>query len=79
MKFTRTIKFGLLTALVCSSLGLTGCGGSEAKQSSAQEIEAFNGNSDSPEAKAAVEKAKAESAASAAKAQAAAQQAPPPK
>lgn len=71
MKITHVaLKVGLLSALICPVLGLTGCGGSEAKKSSAAELDAFKGNPNTPEAKADIERMRAESAAGAAKAQA---------
>lgn len=79
MKITRTLKLSLLTVLVYSSLGLTGCGGNDTdKKSSAAEIEAFKGNPNAPGVKEATERAKAEDDAKAAKGRAAAQAPPAP-
>lgn len=70
------INAGLLAVVSCALFSLSGCGGSEAKKSSAAELDAFKGNPNAPEAKAGVERMKAEAAANAAKSQASAQTAP---
>ena len=78
MKITIALsKLVLLAALSASLIGLTGCGGNGAKPT-ATEVDAFNGNSEAPEAKAAAQRMREQDAQQAARSQAAANEKPAP-